>query len=234
MKIKEDNILTWQSFCVFQETFPELPVEFWPDRPSHAEAVWRSDQEPAGCRGSGLRLPVQRGQLGAGGGVHLRGPGPPPVAGGARAGMVQTPHITLLQARHPSIQGTTMKTILQNLPLPEGDKLQLSNSLNELKTPLLQDKTVFILTFLLGKIFHKIFFQTKAEPRAELSSRFIRLWKQCQCLYAYVNQSVQMLFLCKSKKYYMLRPLFKYYKDILFQLFWTWRTIARCGGWGTG
>ena len=153
---------------------------------------------------------------------------------GPGRGMVQTPHITLLQARHPSIQGTTMKTILQNLPLPEGDKLQLSNSLNELKTPLLQDKTVFILTFLLGKIFHKIFFQTKAEPRAELSSRFIRLWKQCQCLYAYVNQSVQMLFLYKSKKYYMLRPLFKYYKDILFQLFWTWRTIARCGGWGTG
>ena len=94
---------------------------------------------------------------------------------GARAGRMQTPHITLLQARHPSIQGTTMKTILQNLPLPEGDKLQLSNSLNELKTPLLQDKTVFILTFLLGKIFHKIFFQTKAESRAELSSRFIRL-----------------------------------------------------------
>ena len=96
---------------------------------------------------------------------------------GPRAGRMQTPHITLLQARHPSIQGTTMKTILQNLPLPEGDKMQLSNSLNELKTPLLQDKTVFILTFLLGKIFHKIFFQTKAEPRAELSShsRFIRL-----------------------------------------------------------
>ena len=157
-----------KTFCVFQETFPELPVQFWPDRPSHEEAVWRPDQEPAGGRGSGLRLPVQRGQLGAGGGVHLRGPGPPPVAGGTRLGpgVMQTPPLyIMMQARHPSIQGTTMKTILQNLPLPEGDKLQLSNSLNELKTPLLQDKTVFILTFLLGKIFSR--------PEAEQSSLLV-------------------------------------------------------------
>ena len=57
----------------------------------------------------------------------------------------------MMQARHPSIQGSTMKIILQNLPLPEGDKLNFINSLNGLKTPLLQDRTVFILTFLLGK-----------------------------------------------------------------------------------
>ena len=71
-------------FCIFQEAFPQLLVQFWPDWPSYEEAVQHSDQEPTGVRGPGLGLPVQRGGLGAGAPVHLRGPGPPPVAGGGQ------------------------------------------------------------------------------------------------------------------------------------------------------
>ena len=72
-----------------------------------------------------------------------------------------------MQARHPSIQGSTMKIILQNLPLPEGDKLNFINSLNGLKTPILQDRTVFILTFLLGKKF----------SRSRLSSQLVPIFQ---------------------------------------------------------
>ena len=142
--------------AIFQEAFPQLPVQFWPDWPFHAETVQRSDQKPAGGRGACLRPPVQRSQLGAGARVHLRGTGPPPVAGGGQ-GILEMVHIIfhMMQARHPSIQGSTMKIILQNLPLPEGDKLNFINSLNGLQTPLLQDRTVFILTFLLGKKFSR-------------------------------------------------------------------------------
>ena len=105
---------------------------------------------------------------------------------GARLGpgVMQTPPLyIMMQARHPSIQGTTMKTILQNLPLPEGDKLQLSNSLNELKTPLLQDKTVFILTFLLGKIFSR--------PEAEQSSLLVLFGYKNNVCHLYAYQRVQ-------------------------------------------
>ena len=61
----------------------------------------------------------------------------------------------MMQAREHGIEGCSMKIILQNLPLPEGATLHFLNSLNGLRTHLLQDRTVFILTFLLGKIFSR-------------------------------------------------------------------------------
>merc|ERR1712079_102647 len=70
------------SFAFFQVR--KRFLKFLSDRPSHAEAVQHSDQKPTGVRGPGLGLPVQRRQLGAGAPVHLRGPGPPPVAGGGQ------------------------------------------------------------------------------------------------------------------------------------------------------
>ena len=61
----------------------------------------------------------------------------------------------MIQARDPVIKGSTMGAIMQNLPLPEGAALHFLNSLNGLRTPLLQDRIVFILTFLLGKKFSR-------------------------------------------------------------------------------
>ena len=126
------RVLTWS-------TFPcGSCLTFWP-RTCGLPRVWSTSTSSTRSAGS-RRWSSSAGTRTSSSGRWGLGPG-----------MVQTPHITLLQARHPSIQGSTMKIILQNLPLPEGDKLNFINSLNGLKTPLLQDRTVFILTFLLGK-----------------------------------------------------------------------------------
>ena len=84
-------------------------------------------------------------------------PGPPPVAGGGQGHILTfiISFIHMMQAREHGIEGCSMKIILQNLPLPEGATNHFLNSLNGLRTHLLQDRTVFILTFLLGKKFSR-------------------------------------------------------------------------------